>query len=1410
MKRLFIILIVMFVITGLFAANDTAKIPKHLIGTNPDQVRPAPNRTYEWYSYAMVGEETNLNWPTPERATFFELVDFCLEGPATIEQVSHLFYEHSSYPWPDATFRFKIYDTDGATLLHESADLEAENYVEYFYTLPTPLVVSGDFWVAVVPTDASGHPSSMSTSGHDGHTYNGEAGAFVFYEGFEYITGAYLEGGVSGPVLSATPLAHDFGNVELGSSASQTFVLERLCSGEIVLDPAPMLTGDAAFSVIADNGAPYPTTIPTDQTTVEVEVQFAPTATGAVSTVLSIYDDLTRNTTDITINGNGTLTPDCDWYIIGNDSYGDGWNGGSIDVVIGGATLYNWAGPATTGPETFTFGIWEAELIDLVWNPGSWDSEITYTLYNNFDEVIFTEGPNPVGTTGIMGTCVLPPCPAPSSLYTSDITADQADLGWTVGDAEAYWDIELGLAGFTPTEVPTADNVTANPYTYTGLLPETDYEWYVRADCGGPFNPSGDKSFWIGPNAFTTLATCPIPDTFVLTTVSDVTATVDWATVLTATGYNWEVVPTGNDQGVDVVVSGTTTHSIADVTGLAALTGYDFRAQSICPDRALSAWSAPFTFTTVEPPVTLPYTQNFDGVTPPALPDGWSSLGDVPQTSTTQANSVPNSAEFWFTTGDSYLIGPYIDTAVNVSWVKFWAFGGTGYNLDVGIMTNPDDAGTFVPVQTVDVPAGWNEYIVSFNAMRTNTWLAFYHNDPWQYIYIDDVTWEEYPTCPQPTVLSAANISFDQADLAWVESGSAALWDIELGTSGFTPTGVPTQAGVTNPYTYTGLAGTTAYDYYVRADCGAEQSLWAGPYSFLTTQQPGTCGTWTIDLYDSYGDGWNGGSADLYVDGTLVHTGMTVPSGNGPVTYTFETDIESIVSVDYTAGAYSSENRYTIYDHNAVAVVTEGNPSGTPNDLGGPFPNPTTGYMACPIPSDEKEILTYSFPEQTGPAAIDAGAYTVDVEVAMGTDVTVLVAAFTLSADATGWVDDGLRVLQQQTSGVTANDFTLPVTYTIIAEDLTEQEWVVTVTEALILSPDKEILAYSFAEQTGPAVIDNMALTVDVEVAYLTDPTALVATFTLSDLASAWIDDGLRVLQEQTSGVTANDFTNPVNYTTRAEDSSEEVWVVTVTVAPPAHGDAIADPFVPGALPWNNLTGSTVGFTDNYGPYGDAAGLVNLLNPGEVSYFTTSTLGSGPDVVFELVLATDTELVIDLCASGFDTAVALVTGDGLDPEDVILIDDDSYLSGAEGCSVCCQSYIHCTTPVPAGTYYLIVGGYGTASGDYDLTVTEILALVAPVNVMVSVDIAGLTTLTWDAVAGAGSYKVYGSDDPYGTFLDVSADGAFTGESWTSTAALGAMKFFEITADSAVARGVPVASPEADWKLEIEKKNTLRK
>ena len=192
-------------------------------------------------------------------------------------------------------------------------------------------------------------------------------------------------------------------------------------------------------------------------------------------------------------------------------------------------------------------------------------------------------------------------------------------------------------------------------------------------------------------------------------------------------------------------------------------------------------------------------------------------------------------------------------------------------------------------------------------------------------------------------------------------------------------------------------------------------------------------------------------------------------------------------------------------------------------------------------PNTETEIVEfgYGMPPQTNDAAIDAENHTIEIEVERGTDVTSLVAEFTLSEGAMAKIVD-----VEQMSGSTENDFTTPITYTVVAEDgTTMQDWIITVMQAP--NNETDILTFGFdtPPQNGETVIDTENHTIEIKVDNGTDLNSLIGMFTLSDGATATIGD---VMQE--SGVTTTDFNEPVVYTIIAEDGASEMnWTINVS-----------------------------------------------------------------------------------------------------------------------------------------------------------------------------------------------------------------------------------------------------------------------
>lgn len=97
-----------------------------------------------------------------------------------------------------------------------------------------------------------------------------------------------------------------------------------------------------------------------------------------------------------------------------------------------------------------------------------------------------------------------------------------------------------------------------------------------------------------------------------------------------------------------------------------------------------------------------------------------------------------------------------------------------------------------------------------------------------------------------------------------------------------------------------------------------------------------------------------------------------------------------------------------------------------------------------PTLSDAKSITAFSFPavdnsELSSDVTADVSGTSITPVVPNGTGVTALVASFTTTGDSVSV--DGIT----QTSGITANDFTSAVTYTVTAADSSTQDYTVAV-----------------------------------------------------------------------------------------------------------------------------------------------------------------------------------------------------------------------------------------------------------------------------------------------------------------------------------------------------------------------------
>ncbi len=192
--------------------------------------------------------------------------------------------------------------------------------------------------------------------------------------------------------------------------------------------------------------------------------------------------------------------------------------------------------------------------------------------------------------------------------------------------------------------------------------------------------------------------------------------------------------------------------------------------------------------------------------------------------------------------------------------------------------------------------------------------------------------------------------------------------------------------------------------------------------------------------------------------------------------------------------------------------------------------------------SSEKAITSFKI---LGDGIVNEVSKTVAVTVPFSTNLTTLVPTISVSPLAAA----------SPLSGV-AQDFTVPQTYTVTAEDSSTQAYTVTVVKSPA-SSEKTITSFKIL---GNGTVDEVAKTVAVTVPLNTNLTALVPTISVSPLATV----------NPLSGVVQN-FTNPVLYPVTAEDSSTQNYTVTVfkssssTLAPINLGSTINFAILAGA-----------------------------------------------------------------------------------------------------------------------------------------------------------------------------------------------------------------------------------------------------
>jgi gliding motility-associated-like protein len=142
------------------------------------------------------------------------------------------------------------------------------------------------------------------------------------------------------------------------------------------------------------------------------------------------------------------------------------------------------------GTLTATHNVYEEKVIDLsATYPAGTPIYIAFVMSNDFGDRWLIDNVN-----------VVEKCDTPLPVLTAtNMTPTTALLGWGSPAGITQWEVEIAPFTGTFTGVPTYAVTSNNPFTATGLTPDTGYRFQVRSVCS-----SGFPSDWLGVKGFGT------------------------------------------------------------------------------------------------------------------------------------------------------------------------------------------------------------------------------------------------------------------------------------------------------------------------------------------------------------------------------------------------------------------------------------------------------------------------------------------------------------------------------------------------------------------------------------------------------------------------------------------------------------------------------------------------------------------------------------------------------------------------------------------------------------------------------------------------------------------------------------------------------------------------------------------
>ncbi|MBK9286530.1 MAG: T9SS type A sorting domain-containing protein [Flavobacteriales bacterium] len=409
---------------------------------------------------------------------------------------------------------------------------------------------------------------------------------------------------------------------------------------------------------------------------------------------------------------------------------------------------------------------------------------------------------------------------------------------------QGYYRFDQGQSNAPNPGINTLTDLTAN--ANTGTLTN--------------FALTGTTSNWVqGVTTMTPCVNCFAPTALGIANLTPSSVDLTWTNNASAS-YDWELRTSGlpGSGAVGLVQSGNSLVSPASVVGLPGSTTMTLYVRGVCVSpTATSFWTSGPTFITPCVATTIPYVENFDGVTTPALPVCMILQNVNGGTTWTSVNAptgyTGKTAQYTFSgslVGDDWIYTQGLTMAAGTVYKLTFKYGNNSTTftekLEVKYGTAPT-AGSMsnallnFPSINQNAPQNASTYFVAPSAGVYYVGFHAYSAINQFNLFLDDISVTLAPACIEPTAVNISSLQATQATVNWNCPLCTGNFYVEYGAPGFTPgidanPGTGTMAG---PFAGTSgvlnsLIAQTNYQVVVRQDCSGSFSTNSIPVNFTT------------------------------------------------------------------------------------------------------------------------------------------------------------------------------------------------------------------------------------------------------------------------------------------------------------------------------------------------------------------------------------------------------------------------------------------------------------------------------------------------------------------------------------------------------------------------------------------------